>query len=111
LLFALAVSLVSAVLCAIARRSVRRDDVNTSLKDQSRAATAGRSHSRLRTSMVSAEIALLCFSCWNRAVIRGIFLIDHQDLGFRPDHLLTASVTLDHSHYNDDASQSVLSVM
>src|SRR5712672_708182 len=109
LLFVLAVSLLSAVLCAIAPAlNASRTDVNTSLKDQSRAATAGRSHSRLRTSMVSAEIALALFLLIGTGLlIRGIFLIDHQDLGFRPDHLLTASVTLDHSHYNDDASQSV----
>src|SRR5258706_1097559 len=62
LLFALTVSLLSAVLCAIAPAlSASRTDVNTSLKDQSRAATAGRSHSRLRTSMDSAEIALALF--------------------------------------------------
>jgi putative ABC transport system permease protein len=109
LLFALAVSLLSAVLCAIAPAlNASRTDVNTSLKDQSRAATAGRSHNRLRTSMVSAEIALALFLLIGTGLlIRGIFLIDHQDLGFRPDHLLTASVTLDHSHYNDDASQSL----
>src|SRR5882762_1236978 len=109
LLFALAVSLVSAVLCAIAPAlNASRTDVNTSLKNESRAASAGRSQSRLRTVMVAGEIALALFLLIGTGLlIRGIFLIEHQDLGFRPDHLLTASVTLDHSHYNDDASQSV----
>jgi putative ABC transport system permease protein len=109
LLFALGVSLASAVLCAIAPAlNASRTDVNTNLKDESRAASSGRSQSRLRTVMVAGEIALALFLLIGTGLlIRGIFLIEHQDLGFRPDHLLTARVTLDNAQYKDALSQAV----
>ena len=109
LLFALGVSLASAVLCAIAPAlNASRTDVNTSLKDESRAASSGRSQSRLRTVMVAGEIALALFLLIGTGLlIRGIFLIEHQDLGFRPDHLLTARVTLDNAQYEDASSQAI----
>jgi len=34
-------------------------------------------------------------------------MIEHQDLGFRVDHLLTASVTLDDARYKDASQQSL----
>src|SRR5712692_9834153 len=103
LLFALAVSLVSAVLCAIAPAlNASRTDVNTSLKNESRAASAGRSQSRLRTVMVAGEIAMACFLLLGTGLLfRGIFLIEHQNLGFRADHLLTSSMTLDNARYDN----------
>jgi len=109
LLFALAVSLVSALLCAIAPAlNASRTDVNTSLKNESRAASSGRSQSRLRTVMVAGEIALaLVLLIGTGLLIRGIYLIEHQALGFRPDHLLTAGVTLDPAQYKDPSSQAV----
>src|SRR5712671_6976037 len=109
LLFALAVSLVSAVLCAIAlANDAARTDVNTSLKNESRAASAGRSQSRLRTVMVAGEIALALFLLIGTGLlIRGIYLIEHQHLGFQPDHLLTAGLTLDPAQYKDPSSQAL----
>lgn len=38
-------------------------------------------------------------------LFRGIFLIEHQNLGFRTDHLLTASLTLDKARYKDAPQQ------
>ncbi|MGB9465259.1 MAG: ABC transporter permease [Candidatus Acidiferrum sp.] len=111
LLFALGVSLVCAVLCGLAPAlNASRTDINTSLKDESRAASPGRSRSRLRTVMVTGEIALALFLLIGTGLlVRGIFLIEHQNLGFRADHLLTASVTLDEARYKD-ASQRLLFV-
>jgi len=40
-------------------------------------------------------------------LIRGISLIERQNLGFRPDHLLTASVTLDSARYKDASQQTL----
>jgi predicted permease len=109
LLFALGVSLISAVLCAIAPAlNASRTDVNTSLKDESRAASSGRSQSRLRTVMVIGEIALALFLLIGTGLlVRGIYLIEHQYLGFEPEHLLAADVTLDTARYKDAASQAV----
>ena len=106
--FALAISAASAVLCSfIPALNASRTDINTSLKDESRAATAGRSHSRLRTAMVTGEIALALFLLVGTGLlIRGLSVIQHQNLGFRSDHLLTAAVTLDSTQYKDASQQA-----
>ena len=107
LLFVAGVSLLSAVLCSLAPAlRASRTDINTILKDESRAASAGRSHSRLRMVLVTGEIALALFLLIGTGLlIRGIYLLEHQNLGFQPDHLLTAGVTLDSARYKDAAQQ------
>src|SRR5437879_13710636 len=77
LLFALAVSLACAVLCGLAPAlNASRTDINTNLKDESRTASQGRSHSRLRRVMVTGEIALALFLLVGTGLlIRGLFLI------------------------------------
>ena len=109
LLFALGVSLFSAALCGLAPAlKASRTDINTSLKDESRAASTGRSHSRMRTVLVTGEIALALFLLIGTGLlIRGIFLIEHQNLGFQADHLLTANVTLDNARYKDAPQQTL----
>jgi len=106
LLFALAVSLASALLAGLAPAlTASRTDVNRNLKDESRAASAGRSRSRLRAMLVTGEIAAALFLLVGTGLlIRTLYLTEHQNLGFRPDHLLTAQVTLDEVGYRD-ASQ------
>lgn len=107
LLFALGVSLVCAVLCGVAPGlNAARTDVNTSLKDESRSASAGRSQHRLRTVMVIGEIAAALFLLVGTGLlIRGIFLIEHQNLGFQTDALLTAAVSLDEARYKGAVKQ------
>src|SRR4029077_2054248 len=109
LLFALGVSLLCAVLCGLAPAlNASRTDINTNLKDESRAASPSRSQSRLRSVMVTGEIALALFLLIGTGLlIHGISLIEHQNLGFRPDHLLTASVTLDAAKYKDASQQAL----
>jgi len=105
--FALAISVASAVLCGLVPAlSASRTDMNTNLKDESRAVSAGRSQSRLRTVMVTGEIALALFLLVGTGLlIRGLSVIHRQSLGFRPDHLLTAGVTLDSTQYKDASQQ------
>ena len=109
LLFALAISLVSAVLSSLAPAiTASRTDVNTNLKDESRAASAGRSRGRLRTVLVTGEIAAALFLLIGTGLlIRGIYMTEHQNLGFQPDHLLTASLTLDDAHYKDASQRAI----
>jgi putative ABC transport system permease protein len=111
LLFVLGVSLVCALMCGLGPAlNASRTDINANLKDESRAASPSRSQGRLRTVMVTGEIALALFLLVGTGLlIRGIFLIEHQNLGFRVDHLLTAGVTLDTARYKD-ASQRALFV-
>jgi len=109
LLFTLVASLLCALLCGLAPAlNASRTDINTNLKDESRAASSSRSHSRLRTVMVTAEVALALFLLVGTGLlIRGIFLIEHQNLGFQADRLLTASVTLDSARYKDASQQAL----
>jgi predicted permease len=108
LLFALGVSMLCAVLCALAPAlNATRTDVATSLKDESRTSSAGRSHSRLRTVMVTGEITLALFLLvGSNLLLAGISRIEHEDLGFRSNHLLTADVNLDAARYKDAERQS-----
>jgi putative ABC transport system permease protein len=103
LLFAGVVSLICAVLCGLAPSlNASRADVTTNLKDQSRTASPSRSHSRLRTVMVTGEIALaMVLLVGSGLLFVGIFRVEHQNLGFQADHLLTAGVTLDNARYKD----------
>jgi putative ABC transport system permease protein len=109
LVFSMGVSLLCAVLCGLAPAlQASRTDVNTHLKNESRTASPSRSHSRLRTVMVTGEIALALFLLVGTGLLfRGIFLIEHQNLGFRAAHLLTAGVTLDKATYKDSPEQSL----
>jgi putative ABC transport system permease protein len=109
LLFAIGVSLLCAVLCGLAPAlNASRTDVNVNLKDESRAASPSRSLGRLRTVLVTGEIALALFLLVGTGLLfRGIFLIGHQNLGFRADHLLTAGVTLDNARYKDASQQAL----
>lgn len=109
LLFAIGLSVVSAVLSSLAPAiKVSRTDLNADLKSEGRAASSGRSQGRLRAVLVTGEITLALFlligSC---LLIRGVFLLDHQKLGFRTDHVLTAGIALDHARYGDATKQLV----
>jgi putative ABC transport system permease protein len=103
LLFSMGISVLCAILCSLAP-SLRasRVDVTTSLKDEGRTVSAGRSHARLRSVMVTGEIALaLCLLIGTGLLFVGIFRIAHQNLGFQSQHLLTAGITLDDARYKD----------
>ena len=58
--------------------------------------------------MVTGEIALALFLLVGTGLLfRGIFLIEHQNLGFQADHLLTAGLTLDNARYKDASRQTL----
>jgi putative ABC transport system permease protein len=108
LLFAAAVSLVSAILSSVAPAlKSTRTDINTDLKSETRGATSGRSHNRMRVVLVGGEIALALFLLLGSCVlIRGVYELDHQKLGFSHDHLLTAGIQLDKARYADATKQA-----
>lgn len=105
--FVLLVSVLCAILCAIAPAlSAARTNVNLCLKDESRAASGGRSQSRLRTVLVTGEIALALFLLVGTGLLLRQIAADlNHDLGFQPAHLLTALITLDDARYKGDAKQ------
>jgi predicted permease len=107
LVFAVVASMASAVLCGLAPAiKASKTDVNTSLKEESRAASASRRHNRLRGVLVMGEIALAMFLLVGTGLlVKGLMRIEHQDLGFRPQQLLIASISLDDARYKDAAKQ------
>lgn len=109
LTFAVCVSLVSAVLSSLAPAlRTSRIEINTGLRSEGRAATAGRSHNRLRAVLVGGEFAMALFLLIGCSLlVRGIYVLEHQKLGFKPDHILTAGVALDHARYSDSSQQIV----
>ena len=106
--FTLGISMASAALCALVPAlKASRTDVNANLKDESRTGSFGRAHSRLRTVLVTAEMALALFLLIGTGLlIHGIFVIEHQNLGFQAEHVLTASVSLDSARYKDSLGQT-----
>ena len=106
-IFSAAVSLLCAVLCSLAPAlTSSRADVNTNLKSEGYTASSSRSHSRLRTLIVTAEIAMALFLLVGCGLLfHSLYVIEHQSLGFRVDRLLTAGVTLDSARYQDSARQ------
>ncbi|HKW64129.1 MAG TPA: ABC transporter permease [Candidatus Acidoferrum sp.] len=106
--FVLAISVASAVLCGlIPALNASRTDVNTNLKEEGRSSSASRSHSRMRTVMVTAEIALALFLLVGTGLlIRRLSVLHNQSLGFLPDHVLTAGLTLDSAQYKDASQQT-----
>lgn len=107
--FSLSISLCSAVLCSFAPAlAASRTDINSTLKDEGRAASAGQSHSRLRSVLVTAEVAVALFLLIGTGLmLRAILLMQHQDLGFEANHLLTAGVTLDTARYQDNSQRAL----
>ena len=103
LLFCAGISMLCAVLCALAPAlKASRADTTTSLKDESRTLSPGRSQARLRTVMVTGEIAMALFLLVGTGLLfLGVFRIEHQNLGFQTEHLLTAGITLDDARYKD----------
>ena len=108
LLFAVLVSLASAVLSSVAPAlKISRAALNTDLKNETRGATGVREHKRMRVAMVGGEVAIALFLCIGSCVmIRGVYMLDHQQLGFNHDHLLTAGIVLDQAHYPDASKQN-----
>ena len=108
LLFVALASLLTAVVTSVAPAlKASRTAINTDLKSESRGGTSGQAHNRLRVMLVGTEIAIALFlligSC---LLIHGVYLLDHQELGFNHDHLLTAAVVLDKARYADSSKQN-----
>jgi putative ABC transport system permease protein len=106
LVFTVAVSLTAALLSSVAPAiKASRTSIHTDLKNETRSAS-GRGHNRLRVVLVGGEIAIALFLLIGSGLlIRGVYLIDHQKLGFDHDHLMTAGIGLDQARYPDAAKQ------
>jgi predicted permease len=98
--FAFLLSLLTGILCGLAPGfAALRTNVNASLKDGARSGSA-RSHARLRSALVVAEIAIaLVLLCASGLLLRSYRNMSNVDLGFQPDHVTTAAFALPPNGY------------
>jgi predicted permease len=79
--------------------------VNDTLKDGGRTGTAGSGHAWLRSTLVVGEIAIaLVLLVASGLLLRSFEKMRAVNLGFRPDHVLSAAYSLPHEQYSTQAA-------
>jgi len=98
-LFAIVVSVLTGIVCGLAPAfAALRTSVNETLKEGGR--TLGGGHVWLRSALVASEIAIaLVLLAASGLLLRSFQKMLAVDLGFRPDHVLTASYSLPQKQY------------
>jgi putative ABC transport system permease protein len=99
--FALLLAVVTGVLCGLAPAfAALRTSVNEILKEGGRSGSAGGVHTRLRSALVVAEIAVaLLLLTASGLLLRSFEKMRSVDLGFRPGHITTAAYSLPQKQY------------
>ena len=100
-LFAIALSVLTGIICGLAPAfAALRTNVNETLKEGGRTGTVGAGHVWLRSALVVGEIAVaLVLLAASGLLLRSFEKMLSVDLGFRPDHVLTASYSLPQKQY------------
>jgi putative ABC transport system permease protein len=81
-------------------------EVFPTLKNDSTTVSAGRKKSRGRGVLVATEVAMAVILLTGAGIlIKGFLEGLHRSLGFQPQHLLTAQITLPESRYKGPAKQ------
>ncbi|MFC5864704.1 ABC transporter permease [Acidicapsa dinghuensis] len=111
--FALGLALLTGILCGlIPAFAAKRTAVNESLKEGGRTGSAGGAHARLRSILVIAELAVaLVLLTASGLLLRSFQKIRSINLGFRSDHMLTASYNLPRQRYTTQASIDTFNAM
>jgi predicted permease len=82
---------------------VAKPNLSESMREGGRSSTASRSHNQLRSGLVIIETAFgVTLLIGAGLLIRSFNRLSHADLGFNPQHLLTASFDLSETRYNAD---------
>jgi putative ABC transport system permease protein len=109
LLFAMGCTLAASLVFGLAPvLHTRVDDLHGALKEGSQRTTGSRSQRRLRRALVVSEVALavvLVIGCG--MMIRSFVRLQHVDLGFEPDHVLTMELQLPGKTYPTTAATNV----
>jgi predicted permease len=100
-LFAIVLSVLTGIVCGLAPAfAALRTSVNETLKEGGRTGTVGGGHVWLRSALVAGEIAIaLVLLAASGLLLRSFEKMLAVDLGFRPDHVLTASYSLPQKQY------------
>jgi predicted permease len=104
--FAIILAVLTGIVCGLAPAfAALRTSVNEALKEGGRTGTAGGGHARLRSALVVGEIAIaLALLVASGLLLRSFEKMRAVDLGFRPDHVLTASYSLPQKQYATQAA-------
>jgi len=104
--FAIILAVLTGIVCGLAPAfAALRTSVNEALKQGGRTGTAGGGHARLRSALVVGEIAIaLALLVASGLLLRSFEKMRAVDLGFRPDHVLTASYSLPQKQYATQAA-------
>ncbi len=82
---------------------VSKPNLTEVIREGGRGTTAGAAHNRLRSGLVIAETALgIVLLAGAGLLIRSLNRLSHTDLGFNPEHVLTATFDLSETRYNPD---------
>jgi putative ABC transport system permease protein len=105
--FTSAIAVLSALLFGLAPAlRVWSVDVFPTLKNDGTSVSAGRKKNRGRGLLVAAEVAMAVILLTGAGLLIKGFLEElHRSLGFQPQHLLTAQITLPESRYKEPAKQ------
>ena len=106
LLYILGLCLISGLIFGLAPAiSASRSDIYSSLRETGRTGTPGAGHGRLRKTFVIAEISLaLVLLIAAGLLVKASVRMQRVDLGFQPNGLLTARITLPEYQYQDSTS-------
>jgi len=107
LLFAVILSIVTGLLFGLAPAwHAAKTDLNDVLKQVTRASSGGRS--RLRNGLAAAELALATMLLIGAGLLaQSLLRLQHVNLGFQPDRLLTFQLQLPPTKYPPDTTASV----
>jgi putative ABC transport system permease protein len=99
--FTLLISILTGIIFGLAPAlQSSKPDLNTALKDGGRRTTGSTFRHRLRSLLVIAEVSLaLVLLIGAGLLLKSFTRLRETSLGFNPDHVLTASVTLPESSY------------
>jgi putative ABC transport system permease protein len=100
--FALLLAVLTGLVCGLVPAlAASRSGVNDALKEGGRTGTAGSGHARLRSALVVAELAVaLVLLTGAGLLLRSYEKLRAVNVGFRTDHLLTASYSLPREQYS-----------
>jgi len=106
--FTLAIALATGMVFGLAPAlQAARTDMQDSLRAGGRGTGGNRAHLRLRSALVVGEVSLACLLLIGAGLmLRSFVNLLRADPGFRPEHLLTASVSLPDASYKTQETLS-----